>query len=163
MFDLESFRVDKNLSQRALADQLGIAQSFVSKIENGKEPMPEAHISQLANLYPSDDIDKYRKTNVIDIKNLRNKVGLSQEKFAEMLGVHSRTVQNWERGGVIPEAKYAILRRIETEDINSPEMLKSALQSPSIDGLMELLREKDRQIAEKDAQIKRLFDLLEKK
>ena len=99
----------------------------------------------------------------INIKGLRKKIGLSQEKFAEMLGVHSRTVQNWEKGGVIPEVKYAILRKIEAEDINTPEMLNNALHSPSIDGLMEIIREKDRQIAEKDAQIKRLFDLLEKK
>ena len=84
--------------------------------------------------------------STINIKELRKKVGVSQEKFAEMLGVHLRTVQNWEKGGVIPDSKYTILRKIETEDINSPEMLKNTLQTPSIDSLMELLREKDRQI-----------------
>jgi hypothetical protein len=42
------------------------------------------------------------------------------------------------------------------------EMLKSEVEQFPAD-VMELLREKDRQIAEKDAQIKRLFDLLEKK
>ena len=82
----------------------------------------------------------------INIKELRKKVGLSQAKFAEMLGVHSRTVQNWEKGGVVPESKYAILRKMESEDINTPEALNNALYSPPIDVLLGLLRDKDRHI-----------------
>lgn len=48
----------------------------------------------------------------LDIKEIRNKLQLSQEDFAEMLGVHSRTVQNWEAGKKIPASKYALLRNI---------------------------------------------------
>lgn len=47
-----------------------------------------------------------------DIKKIREQLGVSQEKLAEMLGVHSRTVQNWESGTTIPKAKHAILRDI---------------------------------------------------
>jgi DNA-binding XRE family transcriptional regulator len=53
--------------------------------------------------------------NEINIKNLRKKKGISQEKLAEMLGVHLRTVQNYEGGGVIPKAKHAILRNMLCE------------------------------------------------
>ena len=49
------------------------------------------------------------------LKDLRKKKGLSQEKLAEMLGVHHRTVQNWEHGGVVPTSKHALLRRILEE------------------------------------------------
>ena len=48
----------------------------------------------------------------INIKELRKKMGVSQEKLAEILGVHHRTIQNYENGGVIPKAKCAILRNL---------------------------------------------------
>lgn len=47
--------------------------------------------------------------NEINIKKIREKLNLSQEAFAERLGVHTRTVQNWESGGTIPKSKHAIL------------------------------------------------------
>lgn len=50
--------------------------------------------------------------NNLDVKQLREQLGLSQEAFAELLGVHSRTVQNWEAGTVIPKVKDAKLREL---------------------------------------------------
>jgi transcriptional regulator with XRE-family HTH domain len=47
--------------------------------------------------------------NDFDIKKLREMLNISQEKFAEMLGVSLRTIQNYESGGVIPKSKYAML------------------------------------------------------
>ena len=48
--------------------------------------------------------------NDLDIKKIREKLGISQEQLAEMVGVHPRTVQNWESGSTIPKSKHAILR-----------------------------------------------------
>lgn len=48
----------------------------------------------------------------INIKELRKKLGVSQEKLAELLGVHHRTIQNYETGGVVPKAKYALLCKL---------------------------------------------------
>lgn len=45
-----------------------------------------------------------------DIKSIRQRYGISQAKFASMLGVASRTVQNWEEGKVIPQSKHELLR-----------------------------------------------------
>lgn len=53
----------------------------------------------------------------INIKELREKFGYSQEKLAEIIGVHTRTVQNWEAGGNIPNAKHALLRRMMDEAV----------------------------------------------
>lgn len=50
--------------------------------------------------------------NDIDIKEIRLKLGVSQEKLAEMLGVHHRTIQNWESGSKIPKSKHEILRSL---------------------------------------------------
>lgn len=46
----------------------------------------------------------------IDIKAFREKIGLTQEELAKKLGVHARTVQNWESGTKIPESKRTLLR-----------------------------------------------------
>ena len=50
--------------------------------------------------------------NDLDIKELREKLGITQEELAKRLGVHARTIQNWESGSKIPESKHAILRNI---------------------------------------------------
>ena len=47
--------------------------------------------------------------NSLDIKKIRNKLGISQQELAEMIGVHYRTIQNWERGGTIPKSKHTLL------------------------------------------------------
>lgn len=97
--------------------------------------------------------------NDIDIKEIRKLAGISQKNFAKITGVHLRTVQNWEKGGVIPDSKYAILRKVES-DLKSPAISdshpKSEPASPTIDSLLAI-------IAEKDRQIDRLLSLLEKK
>ena len=50
----------------------------------------------------------------INIKNIREKLGLSQEELARKVGVSPRTVQNWEAGRVIPKSKHEILLKIES-------------------------------------------------
>lgn len=47
--------------------------------------------------------------NDLNIAELRKILGLSQKALAEKLGVHPRTVQNWEAGGEIPQSKRALL------------------------------------------------------
>lgn len=54
--------------------------------------------------------------NDIDIKEIRAKLGVSQEKLAEMVGVHHRTIQNWESGTKIPNSKSTILRGLLAKD-----------------------------------------------
>ena len=72
--------------------------------------------------------------NRLDIKDLRLKLGVTQRKLAEMVGVSEKTVQNWEYGKPIPTTKHQILRAIQsgveenvsTEDIN--QRIKEVLQ-----------------------------------
>lgn len=46
------------------------------------------------------------------LKETRTKAGLSQTSLAEMLGVHWRTIQNWEKGAVIPQASVLALDKV---------------------------------------------------
>ena len=48
----------------------------------------------------------------IQVKQLRESIGISQEKFALMLGVSKRTVENWEQGRAKPNAQAALLIRL---------------------------------------------------
>lgn len=44
--------------------------------------------------------------STIDIRKIRNESGLSQKDFAKKIGVHWRTIQNWEKNGGVPESEY---------------------------------------------------------
>ena len=45
---------------------------------------------------------KGRITNVPPVADVRQKTGLSQSKFAALLGVSIRTLQDWEQGRRLP-------------------------------------------------------------
>ena len=69
MFDLKKFRKEKGLSQKELANILGIGQSFVSQIENGKDPMPDSLKEKLTSIYGEINTTQaaatYEETNLI--------------------------------------------------------------------------------------------------
>ena len=54
LFDLKRFRIEKKISQKQLADKLGVGQSFISQIENGKNPIPDLLLSKLKDIYALD-------------------------------------------------------------------------------------------------------------
>lgn len=60
--------------------------------------------------------------NNINIKKIREKLNISQEKLAETIGVSIRTIQNWESGCKIPATKDAILHNLlsTTNKCNNP-------------------------------------------
>lgn len=51
----------------------------------------------------------------LDIKDLRQKLGVTQKELAKMVGVSENTVQNWEYGRKIPSTKHQILRSLLLE------------------------------------------------
>ena len=54
---------------------------------------------------------EYQSAN---IKNLRKKLNVSQEEFALLIGVSSKTLRNWEKGRRNPEGPaQALLRVVE--------------------------------------------------
>ena len=81
----------------------------------------------------------FRKTSIllimseINIKDLRNNLGISQELLAKMIGVSPRTVQNWEAGSKIPNSKHAILRELTNKSVTvrEPQMYYGG-ESPAI-------------------------------
>lgn len=47
-----------------------------------------------------------------DVADIREQYGLSQEKFASLLGISTRTLQNWEQGRRRPQGPARVLLRV---------------------------------------------------
>ena len=60
----------------------------------------------------------------IDVKAIRQKTGLSQVRFAIIMGVSVRTLQNWEQGHRTPQGPAASLLRVVDKD---PEVVLKAI------------------------------------
>ena len=57
-----------------------------------------------------------RIVNVPDVASVREKAGLSQARFAELLGVSVRTLQDWEQGRRCPSGAARTLLAIADKD-----------------------------------------------
>lgn len=57
-----------------------------------------------------------RVINVPDVGKIREKTGLSQSRFAELLGVSVRTLQDWEQGRRAPSGAARTLLLIADQD-----------------------------------------------
>ncbi len=64
--------------------------------------------------------------SVPDIKKTRNQLQMSQAEFAAMIGVSTRTLQNWEQGRRTPEGPAQALLRVAAKN---PEAVLEALHS----------------------------------
>ena len=121
--------------------------------------------------------------NGLETKEVREKLGLSQERFAKLLGVTTRTVQNWESGGTIPQTKQAILHEIavnpqlyiggEQSNINGTNMTTTNNHTTNnygecdtdngiVDKLIDEIAEQRKLVAKSQEQIDRLLRIIEK-
>ena len=75
--------------------------------------------------------------SIPDIKGIRQKLHVSQNEFAHMIGVSENTIQNWEQGRRKPEGPAIALLRV-TE--NNPRAVLEALHA------QELRKTKERRI-----------------
>lgn len=58
--------------------------------------------------------------NSTEIRAARERMGLTQEQLGQQVGVHQRTIGNWERGQTVPKNRLARLRRVLGEDGGNP-------------------------------------------
>jgi putative transcriptional regulator len=62
----------------------------------------------------------------VDITHLREKLGLSQDRFAALFGLSPRTVRNWEQGVRRPEGPAKVLLQVIDRE---PEAVMRALHA----------------------------------
>lgn len=66
------------------------------------------------------------KIDPVEIKSVREKLNVSQNDFALMIGVSVRTLQNWEQGRRQPEGPAKALLRVASRN---PSAILDALHS----------------------------------
>jgi putative transcriptional regulator len=84
-------------------------------------------VKQMGAIMRGQDIP-HRRTVVtsVDVKALREQLGLTQNEFSGMIGVSIKTLQNWEQGRREPEGPAkALLRVVEKE----PQAVLNALHA----------------------------------
>lgn len=62
----------------------------------------------------------------IDVQSIRKKYGLSQDKFAKLLGISVGTLRNWEQGRRKPEGAARVLLKIAAKH---PEVVLDTVYS----------------------------------
>jgi len=115
MFDLQRFRKEKNISQKAFAALFNVSQAFISQLESGNTAFPVEFLEKIKAAYPDDNLSGYI-TNIDEVKagNIRERLkkyilylGISENVFCESIGVSPNYV-NSIRGGIPPEKLRAI-------------------------------------------------------
>lgn len=61
-----------------------------------------------------------------DVKAIRNQYGLTQRKFAELLGISLSTLRNWEQGRRTPEGPARVLLSVASKH---PEAILDSIRS----------------------------------
>lgn len=54
--------------------------------------------------------------NAIDVKNLRTKIGMSQNEFASAFGISVATLRHWERGDRSPHGPALVLLNVVAKE-----------------------------------------------
>jgi putative transcriptional regulator len=84
-------------------------------------------VKQMGSIMRGENIP-HRRTVVgaVDVKAMRERLGLTQGEFSGMIGVSVRTLQNWEQGRREPEGPAKALLRVVEKD---PQAVLSALHA----------------------------------
>ena len=67
---------------------------------------------------------KAHKVHVIDVRAVREKLGMTQSQFASAFGVSIATVRNWEQGRRVPRGPARVLLLVIDQ---APEVVQEAL------------------------------------
>jgi putative transcriptional regulator len=60
--------------------------------------------------------ERGRKTSLPNVAQIREATGLSQARFAQLLGVSARTLQDWEQGRRVPSGAARTLLLVAARD-----------------------------------------------
>lgn len=84
-------------------------------------------VKQMGSIMRGENIPHRRAVlSTVDVKGLRERLGLTQKQFSSMIGVSIKTLQNWEQGRREPEGPAkALLRVVEKE----PQAVMNALHA----------------------------------
>ena len=108
------------------------------------------------------DISKYELYKKTGISNgtLSQKGGMSEENIIKFLSVYREVSAEWLLTGKGEMLKSSIQNIVQNSGKNSINNISGNIEQQNYNELMEIIREKDRQIAKKDEQINKLIEKL---
>jgi DNA-binding XRE family transcriptional regulator len=117
---LEKIILHCNTNYNKLAGDLGLKRSQnLYDIRDGKTKISGKLALKIAQVYPQFNISWLLTGEGEMVKKQINQSNVNVDNISgdtvnvKMIGVHPRTVQNWESGGVIPNSKHEILRNFQ--------------------------------------------------
>ena len=137
---IQNLRYKLRMSQEEFASYLGVTAKTIHRWETNKNipnNLAIATIQQVAKgnkFYAASNaiatttqqISHYQHPKNTDIVNLRLSLRMSQAEFAEILGVHIKTIQRWERGHTKPSPFYLkkIIEIKENHKVHSMRLIR---------------------------------------
>ncbi len=97
--DLKKVRVLNNITQGQMADFMGVSQSYISRIEHGKENPSKTFLRLFSLKYLNDD---YENNIGFRIKSIREKNRLNTDDFALKLGISVDELDKFEDNSIVP-------------------------------------------------------------
>ncbi|MEL6256103.1 MAG: helix-turn-helix transcriptional regulator [Bacteroidota bacterium] len=92
-------RLDNKKTQKAIARELGVSSNTVSNWENNKTHPGMHPLSKIIKLLGYDPLNPSENTLSCKIIAHRREKGLSQKKFAKLIGLDEETIIRLEKGG----------------------------------------------------------------
>lgn len=113
--DIQSLRKSRGLSQQALASQLGVKQSFLSAIENGRSPLPARKRKILSEIFGEPELLMYTIDEDVKSVDASRVLGnLSEVRLMQQLKkLFGQDIQNMDRDEDILQIDRAQMRNME--------------------------------------------------
>ncbi len=121
---IKLLRLSRGLTIEKLAEMTGLSSNTISKIEKGVHAPTITHLRAIAKALNSSVAylgcfeNLPENTWAEKIKKFRLMKGLTQQEFADKLGVNLKTLSDWERGVRQPSIEYFQKVRAAIEDAN---------------------------------------------
>lgn len=132
--DIQSLRKSRGLSQQALASQLGVKQSFLSAIENGRSPLPARKRKILSEIFGEPELLMYTIDEDVKSVDASRVLGnLSEVRLMQQLKkLFGQDIQNMDRDEDILQIDRAQMRNME-ERMRRLWLRNEALSNKNVD------------------------------
>lgn len=101
--------------------------------------------------------------NNINVKELREQSGMTQAALAQIMGVSTQTIKNWESGKKIPSTALMKLQDVFHLNIGNGDTFANNVNGNNVQNGGIVIEALIKQLEIKDRQIEKLISIIEKK
>lgn len=101
--------------------------------------------------------------NNINVKELREQNGMTQAALAQLMGVSTQTIKNWEAGKKIPSTALMKLQDVFHLNVGNADTFANNVNGNNVQNGGVVIDALIKQLEIKDKQIERLISIIERK